>query len=207
MPLFATHMAAAGAVSLIGAFIGRAKARLDWTFLIMAVPVGLIGGMLPDLDAPGSRPVRIVIPLLGLVLAIGIVQWLKNSSRVLGITWTRLRAVLAGAGIMILIYMAGPLILEILTHHRGMMHSVPMALAYGAGVALIFSGSGRKPAFWLGAIGLAGFGSHLFLDACTSYSLLPFKIFSKSIWSTTLIWGLVFILMTLIMYTQNRTKR
>lgn len=197
MPSFTTHFVAAGTLGLIGAWLGRVKLSWDWSVVVTAWLIGLAGGLVPDLDAPQGRPVRLVISILGLVLAIGAGQWLLKNNRTFGTVWTPERVVMICAGIMFLVYTTGPRILTALTDHRGMCHSLPAALAYTAGVVWVFSAAGRGPALWLGAIGLAGIGSHLLLDAAGSLSFHPLKLWSKDWLATALTWSLAIVLIVL----------
>lgn len=125
----ATHAA-------IGAALGAAVARLAGGHDLTLVLAGAAGGLLPDADQPGSRAHRHLIPYAAATVAL---------SHFVGMPVPR---PLSTAAWIALAYLAAGL----LSHHRGITHSL-VALA-AIGLWLLAAGAGLHGlALWLGIAG------------------------------------------------------
>jgi membrane-bound metal-dependent hydrolase YbcI (DUF457 family) len=117
-----------------------------------------LGGLLPDLDLPTSIPVRelfgFTAALVPLLLLERLIAWAGSPEAI----------VLGAAGIYLLVRYGGAWVLDKLTIHRGMFHSMPAAIIVAELVFLVY----HHPNVWvraLPAVGIfLGFCSHLVLD-------------------------------------------
>jgi inner membrane protein len=132
----ATHAA-------IGAMAGAALGRLTGAHDVSLVLFGAAGALLPDLDQPGSKAWRKLLPLAA--AAIG--------TQYLGVQLPRpvLAATLAAVGL---------LLFGLATGHRGATHSL-LALA-GSGALFLATRSGLH-----GAATWTGMATHLLADLLT----------------------------------------
>jgi membrane-bound metal-dependent hydrolase YbcI (DUF457 family) len=83
------------------------------------------------------------------------------------------------------------------TIHRGMFHSLPMALMYGSGTALVFGSLGKNAALAVGLVAGAGVLSHLVLDAAAGFTLGPLKLCSRRIGPSLAAWFFALLLTAL----------
>jgi hypothetical protein len=124
MANFQTHMLVASAVStfvgsiLYGAHVVSVQEAM--AFIVL----GMVGGILPDVDSDQSIPIRIVFQILSLVLAFMVLFAVIPA---LGILYS-----LALWGVIYLAVRYGAMrFFSEVTTHRGMVHSVPMAIIVG----------------------------------------------------------------------------
>ncbi len=122
--------------------------------------LGVAGGLLPDIDADNSRPVRIAFTILGIVLAFqAILLWANQfTAWELGMFWI---AIFLGVRFALFE------VFTRFTRHRGMIHSVPMGVAIALAIVLFSYEVAQQSAeaAWLnGGFLLYGFLIHLLLD-------------------------------------------
>lgn len=161
MAAFREHIAFS---SLLGVGYGAcANALLGFT-PVEATLAGFLagcGGMLPDLDSPKARPGQEIFSLLGaispLVLVGHVLRWLSLPSD----TET---VILVMVGIYFTVRYGGAWVVDKLSVHRGMFHSIP-AMVIAAEIAFLAYPTPRPLVKLLMGAGVAlGFFSHLFLD-------------------------------------------
>ena len=169
---FKTHLygaAAASGLAALGVY------SLGWTTTGHAQLLflhGVAGGLLPDIDAPKSTPVRGFFALLGVVLAFAMTFPFVGRYPLIGLgaIWL-LVFVTVRFGIFALFVRY--------TVHRGIWHSGLAAITVGlAGVVLSHQALGM-PAWqsWLaGAFVTLGYLTHLVLDELASVNLLGKRI-------------------------------
>jgi membrane-bound metal-dependent hydrolase YbcI (DUF457 family) len=184
MPSFTFHMYASSAVGIAGMAYGLTY--LDWNpaTAVLGGGAGVVGGMIPDLDSDTGRPVRIVSGLVSLILIAGVVQY------ALALGWPPTHVALLGGAALLFFNIFGVMAFKSLTRHRGMFHSIPAVIAYGAALAVGFGSLGRDIALPMAVIGLGGGLSHLLLDALFSLSLDPLKLKNKDQGATLFAWTL-----------------
>jgi membrane-bound metal-dependent hydrolase YbcI (DUF457 family) len=95
---------------------------------------------------------------------------------------------LMGLGLLFLFNTVGLEAFRRLTRHRGMFHSLPAALAFGALLAVLFAPLGQEKAVILSLVGLTGVMSHLLLDAIFTPTLTVFKWWSKNTLAAVTAW-------------------
>lgn len=117
-----------------------------------------VGGMLPDLDADGGRPVREISALVGAVVPMIVIR------RLVRLFGSVDAAILVAVILYALIRYGGATLIRRCSVHRGMFHSIP-ALLISAELVYLGYLSEDKMVKLLMAGGVAiGFLSHLILD-------------------------------------------
>jgi hypothetical protein len=189
---FKTHVSVS---SVLGIGYGAAAYgyfHLPPSTCILAAGLCGVSGMLPDLDSGPGRPLHescnfaaAAVPML---LIDHFEAWGLNHEMM----------VIAGAAIYFLLRFGLPELLKKLTEHRGMFHSLPMALIFGELAFLLSSGSDERLRLFKAGGVVLGFLSHLILDEIWSvefFSKHPglkksfgtaFKIFGKG-WAPNLL--------------------
>ncbi len=174
MASFNVHLAMAGLVS------GAAAATvidLGWATLwevALYVGLGTVAGLLPDIDAEGSRPFTISAFLLALLIALMTMLSLERAFA-FSIWW------LAGSGVAIFLvvrYGAFRVFSQWMVH-RGALHSIPAALLGGlVTVGASSQGFGLNPfQSWLsGSFVSLGYVVHLVLDELSSVDLFGIRM-------------------------------
>ena len=163
---------------LIGGFTLVQGALAGW--------LAAIGGMLPDLDSPTSRPVK---ELFGLVAAIGP---LILAGRVL--VWLDLPA--GPESIMltiVVLYLAirygGVELVSRFAKHRGMFHSIPAMIISGEIVYLAYPSEAEFTKLLMAGAVATGFLSHLLLDEVYSVDVRGGRVRLKSSSGTAIKWS------------------
>lgn len=169
---FKTHMIGAAAVSGITATHLMLAGMVNSQELMGYFVLGVIGGLLPDIDSDTSIPLRMAFSVLAVISGFLIV--LKFGPRYslieLILLWT-----LAFVGLR---YCVFNLFLR-LTVHRGLIHSIPAGAAFGLATTLlthrVFGGTPLQA--WMGgAFVFMGFLVHLLLDEIYSVDLRGVKL-------------------------------
>jgi len=130
MANFKTHIAVAGAASLTATGACLQVDIITQSQALLLLPLGIIAGVLPDIDSDHSVSARLVFGLLGFAVASALVFSCQGEMHVFALL------LLASAGGLSMRY----IILYIFTRitiHRGLFHSLPAALLSGLLVALI----------------------------------------------------------------------
>ncbi len=173
---------------------------LDHVQLGAVCLMGIIGGVLPDLDSDTGKPLSILFGLLALIIP---AVMLKTVSRFHDLSPEFLICYFA-VGYFLINYVARSFIKKI-TVHRGIMHSIPFVLVCGICAFFLFSSSGENMALAVGIAVSAGGITHLVMDEFHSLSWswgVPrrnkasgsaFKFTSSSILSTMLIYGILMV--------------
>ncbi len=172
MANFNTHLTVAASVSsvlsigLLFTDLITVKAAFFYGLL------GILGGILPDIDAPKSIPTRILFTLLGILLAtLIVVNQFKQLS------WFKLTSlwIISYLGI----FYGLSLLFQKLTIHRGNFHSILAALFFGfftTATAYHLLELSEKLAWFAGLFVIAGYLIHLLLDELYSVDLTNIKL-------------------------------
>jgi len=129
-----------------------------------------IGGLLPDLDHPKSRPMRESMVLLATIVAIIVFNSLSQVKEHPTET-----VVLFAVGVYFFVRYGLGHMLQLATVHRGMFHSLPAAIIAGE-ITLILASGTPSVRFFKAAAVMLGYLSHLLLDDWTT------AMGSRSIW-------------------------
>ena len=145
-----------------------------------------IGGMLPDLDSPTSRPVRelfgLVAGLLPLLIAGRLLRWLNIPAGPETVMLT-----------IVIMYLAirygGSDMVKKLAKHRGMFHSIPAVLIAGQLVYLTYPSDLERTKLLMAAGIALGVLSHLVLDEIYSVDVSGGRLRLKKSSGTALKWS------------------
>jgi len=193
MANFNTHITVAGAASLAATGVCLQADLITQSQALLLLPLGIIAGVLPDIDSDHSVPARLVFGLLSFAVAAALVFSCQGKMNVYALL------LLGGAGALFMRH----IILYIFTRitvHRGLFHSLPAALLSGLLAALLGVRLFHWTAHfaWLAAAFVSGgYLFHLLLDEIYSVDLMggTFKqsfgsaltLFSTSAWASYLL--------------------
>jgi len=172
MALFDQHVN--GAVVASGVMVSAlfASSLVGVSEAVSLLTIGIIGGVLPDLDSSNSKPVQITFRIFSIFLPfIVILSFIKELPLVyiFGI-WI--------ASALILEYGVFKLFLKI-TRHRGLFHSIPMGVFMGLllyNALYLFTDTTKSVAFLSGFMLFYGYMVHLLLDEIVSLNALGMRV-------------------------------
>lgn len=213
MANFKTHLSTGIILGIICATIAVVYGvTSQWTLLALLIFAVGVGSFLPDVDSDSSVPFRIVFYALGITFAIFAIFWTiaHYPNQLLFIIGLPL------ATFIIVRFVLGS-IFKKFTHHRGIFHSIPMAIVVTLSTLLVLQNyshfTNSEQILLSIAIGI-GFIGHLILDeiyAATNFNGKKFhpnknlgsaiKLWSNSLPITFIVYIIIFILFnaTLIM--------
>jgi len=166
MPAFKTHLVGGitgGGVASVASLMLYDLSTIQ-TFSVFIV--GTIGGLLPDLDSDSGKPLSLLFGLISVLIpAIALPHIFQQDvpSPEFLVTYFVL------AYFFINTVICG--IINKMTVHRGIMHSIPFAVLCGGFGYLIFVSSGRHMAAAAGFAVFFGCMIHLILDEFNSFTL------------------------------------
>ena len=168
MANFRQHAAGGAAVGILGAALGLWRAGMSPMQAADTLILGIVGGILPDVDSDSSRPVRILFSLLGAILPIGAYAlWAGREGNAHSL---EVLVFILGAGFILIRYGLSYAFFRI-TRHRGACHTLPAALVCGELVFLIFHNSSLWPRLTFALTAAGGYLSHLVLDEICAVNL------------------------------------
>ena len=162
MALFRQHISFGALVAMIGVVLAYYYAYVtDWRLLTVLFLVTVFASFLPDLDSDSGLPFHFIFGTFTLIVG-GITLWYTLESGTDNMYELTGKPLL----VLILVWFVGGGLFKRLTHHRGMMHSLPAA---GIAALLMFiiarALSEVDMTTLLLALGAgAGYLSHLILD-------------------------------------------
>jgi hypothetical protein len=139
---------------------------------LVALFLGILGGISPDLDSDTSKPIRSVFRIFSITLPLVL---LLSISADLSIVQILLIWGLSGLILKIVFFK----IFLSLTQHRGIFHTVPMGILFGELVVLVcvsFFHTSIEIAFIYGFFISLGFVVHLLLDELYSVNVLGVRM-------------------------------
>jgi len=201
MANFNTHLGVAAVGSGMLAILCLQVGFVDAKDALLLASVGILGGILPDIDLHYSHPSRILFSLLGIVVAL---LWVFSAENQLSIIE------LWGAGLGIYLFIRFPIwsLFQKLTVHRGSIHTISVALLFCLiATALSYHFFSKSPFIsWLiGLFVFLGFILHLVLDEIYSVDFMGHRLkrsfgtalklfdFKEKISSTVIIVSIIFI--------------
>lgn len=172
MALFDQHVN--GAVIASGVIVSAlyASSLVGVSESLSLLTIGIIGGVLPDLDSSNSKPVQITFRIFSIFLPfIVILSFIKDLPLIyIFAIWIFCSVLLE--------YFIFALFLKI-TRHRGLFHSIPMGVFIGLllyNSLYLFTDTTKNVAFLSGFMLLYGYLVHLLLDEIVSLNALGLKI-------------------------------
>ncbi|MBD3840331.1 MAG: metal-dependent hydrolase [Campylobacterales bacterium] len=133
--------------------------------------IGIIGGLLPDIDSDNSKPLKISFGIISIVLPF-------LALLAIGEALSVLQMLLLWGVTSVCLYTLGHFLL-FFTVHRGVIHSIPFGLLLGLILYYLFHvqlSYSISFAFLSGLFLFVGFIVHLLLDEIVSLNLLGFEI-------------------------------
>ena len=173
---FNTHLMGAMAVSGVTATALTMTGMFPHQAVIGYFVLGVIGGLLPDIDSPNSIPVRIAFAALAVVAGFLLVF-------TFGQRYSLVELLVLWLGCFLLLRYGIFVLLDYLTVHRGLVHSIPAGIGFGLATTFIAYHAFNASVIhaWLcGAFVTLGFIVHLLLDEFYSVDLLGKKLLKSS---------------------------
>lgn len=186
MANFSTHMIGAVATGVVATSILAATDLLPVNAIPAGIGVVALGGIFPDVDSDYSDSIELVFGLLGVTLGVPVMisvlpsYGLLMALGALGLTY-------------VLVRYAAIWLFRTVTVHRGVFHSIPMAIAVTCLVATIthlLMAMDTIQSWMFGVLFLCGFLTHLVLDEMYAVDLAnralkrsfgsALKVFEKS---------------------------
>ena len=167
MASFETHLTVTTAVVGVVTIPLLSSGIVDTNESVLLLFLGVIGGMLPDIDSDNSIPVKIAFKILSLILPLLILFQFAGDLPLLkiGLFW-----ILASIGLNV-VFTYGFLKLTV---HRGIFHTIGMGFVLGESTALFMLHvlhTGNELAVLSGIYVTFGFLLHLLLDELYSVNL------------------------------------
>ena len=198
MANFRTHLTVAATADVIATAVVMQTLPISPMQGLLLFLLGLQAGLLPDIDSDHSIPARWLFTMLSIATAVAVVFQYHATLALFDLMLLALFAALLVRFALLPLFAAT-------TEHRGLFHSLPMALLLGiitlhAGFALLDWQSGYA---WLGAVFVSGgYLLHLLLDELYSVNFIGMSIkgsfgtaltlFSREAWfSYTLLYAAV----------------
>lgn len=173
---FNTHLMGAAAVSGLAATVLVMTGMAPHQAVVGYFVLGVIGGLLPDIDSPTSIPIRVTFNVLAVVAGFLLVF-------AFGARYSLLELIILWLGCYFGIRYGLRKLFTRYTTHRGLIHSIPAGVGFGlATVALAYHGfnAAAAHAWTCGAFVTVGFLVHLLLDEFYSVNLYGKKMLKNS---------------------------
>lgn len=202
MASFSTHLVVATVASASIAVLATSVQLIALKDSLEFIFLGIIGGLLPDIDSRHSKPAKLIFNTLGVLIAFTALWFYKSDYAI------QYLVVIAISSFVFVRYIIFALFTR-LTIHRGIFHSL-LAAAFFALLSICISYyllHCRVLQAWLGGCFVAfGFIIHLLLDECYSVDLANKRI-KKSFGTALKLWNyknltasLIMALLTLLLY-------
>lgn len=188
---FRTHVGVAATLGVGYGFFMHKGMGCHWESGVLSATLTAVGGMLPDLDSDTGRPIREIFSLAAAVIPIVAMPRLTE----LGLSSEGVLASLV-IGYLFVRYGLAWLLNQV-SVHRGMFHSIPAMLISGLAVYLGYHTDNHHLRVELAGGVMLGFFSHLLLDEIYSVDFngvrlvikkssgSAIKFFSDSVAATT----------------------
>ena len=173
---FNTHLLGAATVSGLAATVLAMSGLFPQQAVIGYFTLGVIGGLLPDIDSPTSIPIRIAFAALSVIAGFLV-------AFTFGKHYSLLELIALWTGCFLIIRYGLLNLFTWLTTHRGLIHSIPAGVGFGlATTVLVFHafGGSAMDAWLCGLFITLGFIVHLLLDEWYSVNLYGKKLLKKS---------------------------
>jgi len=178
MANFNTHFMVAATASAVVSGTLLSMEILQPTQAVMAFVLGTFGGLMPDIDADNSKSIGVAFTVISLLVTT-LSVFVKSSTY-------SLVEMLIMAGVIFWIMRFGLIgVFRKISKHRGMFHSVPVALIWGLVTTILmhlFFGLNTLVAWIYGIMVTWGYLVHLILDEIYSVDLGNRRL--KKSWGT-----------------------
>ncbi|CAN5859552.1 hypothetical protein BH23PLA1_BH23PLA1_34370 [soil metagenome] len=194
---FRQHVGLASFLGLFYAWGAYVIIGLHWLYGSVAALLATLAGLLPDLDSESSVQLRGFTGILGVLAAVAVWRTITIAAPTLPFE-VQLWAIIIG---FVAVRHGLRRTLARLTVHRGMNHSIPTALSWGALTYLLYPSPYHSIRVMMAAAVLLGVFSHLILDELSSVDLrgarvnkafgTALKLWSRSPWATLVAYALL----------------
>ncbi len=163
-----------GAVIATGVVIAplHSASLINTTESFIALGLGLIGGVLPDLDSDNSRPIQIVFKIFSIFFPLLIILGLFHDLSIVYLVGYWIISTLLLRITLFKLFIS-------FTTHRGIFHTIPMGIVFGQITTLVFYKSFSFDLAFstvAGSFLFFGFIVHLLLDEFVSLNALGIKV-------------------------------
>ena len=168
---FKTHLTVASIGSSIAATMLFAASVASPQEVLLYFILGVVGGLLPDIDSDSSLTVRLLFTFIATLISF-LVMFKQRADN----TVIELFMIWAASFIFIKIFIFS--LFTKLTVHRGMIHSIPASVAFGCMAAIVLNRVFHFNDFvsWMaGGFVFGGSILHLILDEVYGLNLLSLK--------------------------------
>ncbi len=172
MANFNTHLSVGFSVTAFFAIVGYKAGILDNHQLIICTILGTAGGLLPDIDAHNSTPIKIFFNLISTVTAFVLVMHWRSSLSLLYLLTLWL------VGFISIRYLLFGIFTRI-TVHRGVIHSVPYMAMVALGLVSFnyyYLQTANVSSWLYGLFLFIGSMVHLILDEIYSVNIMNMQI-------------------------------
>jgi len=167
MANFNTHFIVSAGASAVVSGTLLSMEVISPTQAIMAFAIGTFGGLMPDIDSDNSKAIGIGFTVLSLLITILLV--FLNTS-----TYSLAEMLIMSVIVFSTIRFGVINIFRKISKHRGMFHSIPLALIWGLATAILmhlFFGLNSLISWVYGIMMSLGYIVHLILDEIYSVDL------------------------------------
>ena len=176
MANFNTHFAVAAGASAVISGVMLSMEVLYPTEAILAFALGTFGGLMPDIDSDNSKAIGIGFSAISLLITI-LAIFMKSS------TYSIIEMLIMAGVIFSAVRFGLTGVFRKISKHRGMFHSIPVALIWGVITAIvmhIFFGLSSLLSWVYGIMVTYGYIVHLILDEIYSVDLRNRRIKKSS---------------------------
>jgi hypothetical protein len=195
MASFEQHVNAAVVASGVAVVPLYSASVVDINQTVALFSLGILGGVLPDIDSDNSKPIQISFRILSIFLPLIAILTTVNTLSVTTILLMWIFYSLILHFVIFKFFLAS-------THHRGIFHSIPMGLFIALLVVYLFQNILMSKSIFSILSGLFifyGFFIHLLLDEIVSLNLLG-KHMKKSLGSAMKLYDKNNLIGTFILY-------
>lgn len=170
MANFNTHLGVASIISGVLVSMAFKSGLVGFKEMFYGWFLGVIGGILPDIDSDHSQAVRLIFSMLGAFAVACVLLFWAESLSLMGLWFLCTAAFMAVRFVLMEIFLH-------FTVHRGVFHSLVAALVFWVGMATVFD-------YWFNAIYswffasmmFCGYLVHLLLDEMFSVDLMGARV-------------------------------
>jgi membrane-bound metal-dependent hydrolase YbcI (DUF457 family) len=183
MANFKTHIAGAAGVSGVATATLLASDFINPNEAFLLFTLGTIGGILPDIDSPTSIPYKVAFHFFSVIFAF-LAIFAKSD-------YSIIEMIILWSAVYFLSRNVFFPLFDKYTHHRGIFHSVPMAILIGIVTSIILEKMfwfREFTAVWGGVFIAFGYLVHLTLDEMYSVDLMNQR-FKKSFGTAFKFWS------------------
>ena len=167
MANFNTHFVVAASASAVVSGVLLSMEVIEPTQAVMAFALGTFGGLMPDIDSDHSKSIGIGFTVVSLLITI-LAVFVKSS------TYSIVEMIILAGVVFVGIRYGFIDMFRKMSKHRGMFHTIPVAMIWGVSVAIImhlFFGLDALISWIYGFMITWGYLVHLILDETYSVDL------------------------------------